>query len=49
MTGFTTRDGMQIFYHDGGAGQPVVFSHGSPVLLISVTGCAWTVHPIRAR
>ena len=49
MTGFTTRDGMQIFYKDGGAGQPVVFSHGSPVLLIPTSPDARTVHPIGAR
>ena len=50
MTEFTTRDGTQIFDKEWGAGPPVVFSHGSPALLIShVTGRAWTVHPIGAR
>jgi non-heme chloroperoxidase len=34
MTEFTTEDGTQIFYKERGAGQPIVFSHGSPVLLI---------------
>jgi hypothetical protein len=34
MTDFTTRDDTQIFYKEWGAGQPVAFSHGSPVLLI---------------
>jgi non-heme chloroperoxidase len=27
----TTRDGVQIFYKDWGAGQPIVFSHGWPL------------------
>jgi pimeloyl-ACP methyl ester carboxylesterase len=33
MTEFTTRT-VRIFYKDWGAGPPIVFSHGSPVLLI---------------
>jgi hypothetical protein len=27
----TTRDGAEIFYKEGGSGQPVVFSHGWPL------------------
>jgi hypothetical protein len=43
-----TRDRAQIFDKERGTGQPIVFSHGSPVLLI-LTRYAWTVHPITAR
>jgi hypothetical protein len=49
MTEFTTRDGTQMFYQDRGPGQPIVRSHGAPVLDSHVTGCAWTVHRIGAR
>ena len=28
MPTITTRDGVEIFYKDWGAGQPIVFSHG---------------------
>src|SRR6201990_2793472 len=31
MAEFTTRDGTQIFFHDWGPGQPIVFSHGWPL------------------
>jgi non-heme chloroperoxidase len=31
MPTITTNDGVQIFYKDWGAGQPVVFSHGWPL------------------
>src|ERR1700749_4382401 len=27
----TTKDGTQIFYKDGGRGQPIVFAHGWPL------------------
>jgi non-heme chloroperoxidase len=27
----TTKDGVEIFYKDGGKGQPIVFSHGWPL------------------
>ena len=31
MSAITTKDGVQIFYKDWGAGKPVVFSHGWPL------------------
>jgi len=31
MPTITTRDGVEIFYKDWGAGQPIVFSHGWPL------------------
>jgi non-heme chloroperoxidase len=31
MPTITTKDGTQIFYKDGGEGQPIVFSHGWPL------------------
>jgi non-heme chloroperoxidase len=31
MPTITTEDGVQIFYRDWGAGQPIVFSHGWPL------------------
>ena len=31
MPTITTKDGTQIFYKDGGTGQPIVFSHGWPL------------------
>jgi non-heme chloroperoxidase len=31
MGNITTKDGTQIFYKDGGKGQPIVFSHGWPL------------------
>lgn len=50
MTEFTTKGSTQTFYEDRGPGQPIVRSHGSPVLLIPTsTGYAYTVHPIEAR
>jgi len=49
MTEFTTRDGTQIFDKDRVPDKPIVFSHGSPVLLIPTSPDARTVHPIGAR
>src|ERR1700730_12904657 len=31
MSTITTQDGVEIFYKDWGAGQPIVFSHGWPL------------------
>src|ERR1700741_970754 len=31
MCSFTTRDGVEIYYKDWGAGQTIVFSHGWPL------------------
>jgi pimeloyl-ACP methyl ester carboxylesterase len=31
MPAITTSDGVEIFYKDGGSGQPIVFSHGWPL------------------
>ena len=31
MSSITTKDGVEIFYKDWGAGQPIVFSHGWPL------------------
>jgi non-heme chloroperoxidase len=31
MPTITTKDGVEIFYKDWGAGQPIVFSHGWPL------------------
>ena len=31
MPAITTSDGVEIFYKDWGAGQPIVFSHGWPL------------------
>ncbi len=31
MPTITTTDGVEVFYKDWGAGQPIVFSHGWPL------------------
>jgi len=31
MSFIKTKDGIEIFYKDWGAGQPIVFSHGWPL------------------
>ena len=32
MRTITTKDGVEIFYKDWGGGQPIVFSHGWPLV-----------------
>ncbi|WP_225894129.1 alpha/beta fold hydrolase [Atlanticothrix silvestris] len=37
MSIITTKDSTQIYYKDWGSGQPIVFSHGWPIVAADVS------------